>query len=391
MRRISTWRTSGLALLLAGGLLPAVAQATTLRIESTVMTGLANPRGLALGPDGALYVAEAGTGGDLGTVVVSSGTTAGYGLSGGISRFSGGVQERVASGLPSLAGEGGVEGVGPQDIAFDAAGTLHAVVGLGADPAVRSGALGGLPGADLLGTLVAIEGGTPQLVADLAGFEAAEDPDGAGPDSNPFGLVAQGGGFLVTDAGGNSVLTVDGTDAITDLVVLPPAPNPLPFGPPVYQAVPTGAALTPAGDLVFGQLTGFPFPPGAAQVFGLSGGTLSVLATGFTNLIDVAAGEDGTLYALELDSDSLLGPGTTGSLYAIDADGAASLLLAGLSSPTGLAVGTAGDIFVTVDGFSATAGRVVRLAPVPLPAALPLLLGALGLLAALRLRPGAAV
>ena len=31
---------------------------------ATVMSGLDNPRGLAIGPEGALYVAEAGRGGD---------------------------------------------------------------------------------------------------------------------------------------------------------------------------------------------------------------------------------------------------------------------------------------------------------------------------------------
>ena len=53
-----------LSVLLACGLLlamvgPAAAQTAT----SVVMSGLDNPRGLAFGPEGALYVAEAGRGG----------------------------------------------------------------------------------------------------------------------------------------------------------------------------------------------------------------------------------------------------------------------------------------------------------------------------------------
>ncbi|WP_210529944.1 ScyD/ScyE family protein [Rubellimicrobium arenae] len=366
------------ALALTAGLMaPVVAQAATLTFAGTVMSNLATPRGLTIGADGALYVAEAGSGGDLATIEGPDGAVLGYGLSGGVSRYKDGTQERIITDLPSLSGPGGAGAVGAQDVALGADGTLHAVIGLGADPAVRQGALAGLEGADLLGTLVSLRDGAPTHVADIAGFEGENDPDGVGPDSNPFSLVANGDGFLVTDAGGNDVLSVDGTGTIGMEAVLPAAVNPLPFGPPVYQAVPTGAAISPTGELVFGQLTGFPFPEDAAQIYSLKGGTLSIIAGGFTNLIDVAYGSDGTLYALELDSDSLLNPGTTGALYSIAADGTSKLLFGDLSNPTGLAVGDRGRVYVAINGFSAEDGSVIELAPIPLPASLPLLAGGL--------------
>jgi hypothetical protein len=77
-----------------------VSSAAAAASVTTVMTGLDNPRGLAVGPEGALYVAEAGRGGP-GPCVVLRGTPQCYGPTGAASRLWHGVQERIATGLPS--------------------------------------------------------------------------------------------------------------------------------------------------------------------------------------------------------------------------------------------------------------------------------------------------
>jgi len=90
-------------ILMAAGVLglavPAGAGAVTV---TPVMSGLANPRGLAFGPDGALYVAESGRGGP-GPCVVVMGAQQCAGFTGAVSRLvSLGQQSRIATG-PALA------------------------------------------------------------------------------------------------------------------------------------------------------------------------------------------------------------------------------------------------------------------------------------------------
>src|SRR6266498_2661495 len=71
---------------------------------TAVMSGLDNPRGLVFGPEGALYVAEAGRG-DLGEgdgpCVQPGAVQVCYGATGAVSRLWRSEQERVATGLPS--------------------------------------------------------------------------------------------------------------------------------------------------------------------------------------------------------------------------------------------------------------------------------------------------
>jgi hypothetical protein len=105
---------------------------------SVVMSGLDSPRGLDFGPQGALYVAEAGRGGGGGAPsIVQRGSTFYYGATGAISRLWHGQQERVATGLPSLALANGNRGTGPSDISMLGVGNAYVTIGLEGDPALR--------------------------------------------------------------------------------------------------------------------------------------------------------------------------------------------------------------------------------------------------------------
>ena len=103
-------------------------------VINEVMSGLVSPRGLALGPDGALYVAEAGSGGSGPSIVAGTGNTVFYGTTGGVSRLLNGVQTRVLNGVGSLATAAGQDAAGVDDIVFDGTGQAFGTIGLGANP-----------------------------------------------------------------------------------------------------------------------------------------------------------------------------------------------------------------------------------------------------------------
>ena len=363
----------------------------------TVLTGVDNGRGVTFDAAGTLFVASSGIGdpaytnesydtdaGHVRAQAPRAGTSC-YGETGAILRLpnasaaSGEAADDhvLIGGLPSHAGLQGAEGIGPADVSIGSDGMLYYTMGLGADPAVR-GALttDGAAGADEFATLRMADpadGSGDTEVADLGDHEASDDPDGQGPDSNPFGLVAGATTATVLDSGGNTVLEVAlSGGAVTTGAVLPNVVVPIPtfVGAPSgtnapAQAVPTGLAALSGGGFAIGQLTGFPFAVGAAGVWTYDG-DVAPWATGFTNIMDVAQGPDGAVYVLELAHDGLLNAEglPAGALVRVTLDGSIAtreLLADDLPMPGGMAFDPteAGMLYMTTVSGGAD-GAVVR-------------------------------
>jgi hypothetical protein len=335
----------------------------------TVAGNLDNPRGLAFGPDGALYVAESGRGG-AGPCQEGPEGPACFGRSGAITRIAHGHQSRIVTALPSLAAPTtGAQAIGPSDVSFDRHGTLYFTVGLGGNPDLRTQ----VPQLAAMAKLYKIKHG-PRAVADIGGYEKQANPDGVTPpDTNPNAVLATSGDQFVADAGGNSLVQVNARGRISTVATFPqrtvPAPA-IPGGPPPgtpipMQAVPTSVVRGPDGALYVGELTGFPFVPALARVWRIwPGHAPSVYATGFTNIIDLAFGRDGRLYVLEIAKNGLLSGDQTGALIRVDRHGAKKEILStGLTAPGGLALrGT--DAYVANCSVCASTGAILR---VPLP------------------------
>jgi hypothetical protein len=345
---------------------------------SVVATGLDSPRHLAFGSRGDLFVAEAGRGG-TGPCFWSAEGDSCMGASGAVTRVDRwGRQSRFAGGLASFANRSGAAGIGPHGIAVlgddnvivtNGGPTAPSLVENGppiAHPREYLAAQNGV--ADLFGRVLLVgKQRRPVKLADVYRFEETVNPDGGALDSNPVDVLVDGLRLVVADAGGNFVAATNLFGRLNTLSVFPngaPVPNPF-GGPPIPpQAVPTSVVKGPDGYYYVSQLTGFPFPVGGAKVFRVHPhtGKFTVFASGFTNVMDLAFDRDGTLYVLEIDHDSLLGPGTDGAIFAVNRKGTRRLELpaGALPSPGGITAGKDG-LYVTTNATSAGGGQVVRI------------------------------
>jgi sugar lactone lactonase YvrE len=335
----------------------AVAAATAAASPGTVAAGLANPRGISVGPGGRLLVVESATG--------------------AIDVLRKGSRSTLAT-LP-----------GAVDVATNGLGNTYAVIG-GPDPDAPPPPPGPAPPESLVRVSPS---GKVDLVADIGKYVAAHpDPEDLDQppnptESNPNGLALLGGGdVLVADAAANRLLHVDQHGTITTAARFRPETVPwgLPFGPPIgtpvpAEAVPTAVAVGPDGAYYVSELTGFPFSNGVARIWRIAPGSVDALcdpahpatgpctsvATGFSSVIDLAFGRDGTMYVLEIAKNGLAGAlvlGTEfppiGALWAVK-NGVRTLVSDALVAPGGVAVGDDGTVYVTTDTFGPPGGSVV--------------------------------
>jgi glucose/arabinose dehydrogenase len=294
---------------------------------TVVADHLNNPRQIAV-HDGGVYVAEAGTGGS--TCIEG----ACVGFTGSVTRVRHGQASRVQTGLLSVASpEGDVVGV--DAVAFRGEhlfGIATGQCGIDLPPAIAAQA----------GHVLWLQGGTRfTAVGDASTIECTTDPDGQGPDTDPYGLAVRGGTFYVADAAGNDVVKIQhGRTSVATVLSH------------TGQPVPTSLAFGPDGALYIGTLN-FEGGPGAATVYRLAPGshTATVYASGLSAITGIAFGHDGTLYVSEWTTGfDQNGPSPNGDVVAVPWGGGTagrSVIGAGvLHFPGGVAV-TGNGVYVS--------------------------------------------
>jgi hypothetical protein len=339
---------------------------------SVVAEGLVNPRFVAVGPDGSIYVTEAGMGGDEVISAMSAEGEPGAtpaaapadtrGFSGQVTVIApDGTQSVLATGLASYL-MGGFEATGPAGIDVAADGTVIVAVG-GSGPGSAM-----LDAIETENAVVSIDPatGAVTVLADLAAYERANNPDPFNVDSNLYGVaIADDGTIYVNDAGGNTtysvpagggeptVLAVHAGLPLPEGMEAPPGGNPGRGGANELDPVPTGIEFGADSTLLVGYLSGAPFPPGAAKVVSVAqDGTVSDVAGGLTMVVDVAAGPDGQLYASQISSNFLGEMPAPGSVVRIGGDGTSEVVVDGLPLPNGIAFDANGNLLVVVNSVS---------------------------------------
>jgi len=327
---------------------------------TVVASGLTNPRGFTWGPDGDLYVALAGSGGENKATEEAPTTQAIGPYLGGstaaVAMIENGCPVAVATGLPSTRDAlGGVLGV--DDVAF-LGGELYAAVDGG-------GPVHGNPDQPAGVYRINIDEGSYELVADFSAWmratPVANPPPDLDPDAGAYRMVAdeEAGALWVVEPNNGQVVSVTPDGTITRIADLS-------AGHPVPAAI----AAAPEGGVYIGNLTTVPFPDGAAKVVHVSAdGTVEDVWTGLTTVVDVAVDEDGMLYALEMSTGNLDAPPflTFGTGRVVRQTGADSLevVAEGFMLPIALEIGPEdGSFYVAMPAIGADRGEgtIVRLA-----------------------------
>jgi hypothetical protein len=401
-----------LTLCVAGLAVPKTAQAASLTV---LADGLDNPRGTAYGPDGSLYIAETGRGGDGADGRCIPSPSAQYiplcaGNTGSLIRITpDGQRQTVIGNLPSLAlTPSGEQGAGPADIKFDGKGNAYLLTGVAGNPTSRDTVLG----TPDLGKLLKVDLNTGSLtsLADLALYETQNNTDGTDLISNPYSFEIQGDTAYVIDGGANTIskVALDGS-GIQKVVAFPtlttdPSKLEFPSMPPIgdiptdipngglpapgtgvtavqdfpitFQSVPTAITTAPDGTLTVGEYSYFPYPEGEARIFSVDPNTLEIkqIAGGFTQLTGVSYDAEGNLYALQHINTSewkeILQGGVvvgdiSGSLIKIAKDGTRETIWSGngLEAASGITTAPDGSLIIANRARLADTGQIIRIDP----------------------------
>ena len=354
-----------------------VKASTVAPLYPVVADSLQQPRGLGFDNYGDLWFTEAGTGG-TDACISFMGAQNCFGNTGKVSAVVAGQVYPLVTTLGSLSTPQQDQSDGPNGITF-VNGIPNVVIGNGGPQSSVDG-LGALQ--NQTGVLLTADISNDQLgiktVASLANFEYSKYPHIADPagkpsaESNPFGITSVGQNVYVADGAGQTVTEVTPQGVVSLVGVMPNQDVVMPgvagaAATTVHEnSVPTGIIPAPDGNGVFvADYSGYPYVPGSSRVFRFQKGqTPTVVLSGFTNLIGLAAAPGGGGYGLQMYTNGSLSGDPSGSIVHVNAQGKEDkIACGGLIMPTGITTGSDGSIYVSNYGLIPGQGQVVKIQP----------------------------